>query len=133
MEKGLEASWQSPPTQEKCQEHQIALAMFCREDRTPMCQRRAESQACSVHAAVPLREAAEEYKVLRFPCRKGGGQGAACSCGQEDQTLPRSCSCGCSWGWGGGAAVMVGFSKFTTGASRGVCTTKGLGDVIIAW
>ncbi|KAK4805730.1 hypothetical protein QYF61_021829 [Mycteria americana] len=50
-----------PP--EKCQEHQEALEMFCTEDRSPVCRRCAESQAHRAHAAVPLEEAADEYKT----------------------------------------------------------------------
>ncbi|KAM7079768.1 E3 ubiquitin-protein ligase TRIM58-like [Ciconia maguari] len=50
-----------PP--EKCQEHQEALEMFCVEDRSPVCRRCAESQAHRAHAAVPLEEAADEYKT----------------------------------------------------------------------
>nr|XP_009490858.1 PREDICTED: E3 ubiquitin-protein ligase TRIM21-like [Pelecanus crispus] len=51
------------PAEEKCQEHQEALEMFCVEDRSPVCRRCAESQAHRAHAAVPLEEAAEEYKL----------------------------------------------------------------------
>nr|AJG01859.1 BG2 [Nipponia nippon] len=48
------------PPKETCHE---ALEMFCMEDRSPFCQRCAESQARQAHAAIPLEEAAEKCKL----------------------------------------------------------------------
>ncbi|KAM9263896.1 E3 ubiquitin-protein ligase TRIM21-like [Morus bassanus] len=56
-------SWPAKPPEEKCREHQEALEVFCTEDRSPVCRRGAELQAHHTHAAVPLEEAAEEYKA----------------------------------------------------------------------
>ncbi|XP_064330074.1 E3 ubiquitin-protein ligase TRIM21-like [Phalacrocorax carbo] len=51
------------PPEEKCQEHQEALEMFCMEDQSPVCRRCTELQAHHAHTAIPLEEAAEEYKT----------------------------------------------------------------------
>ncbi|NWS77903.1 TRI27 protein, partial [Crotophaga sulcirostris] len=46
----------------RCQEHQEALKLFCKEDQTPICVVCDRSHAHRSHAVVPVEEAAQEYK-----------------------------------------------------------------------
>uniref|UniRef100_A0A8C0H1F7 Uncharacterized protein n=1 Tax=Chelonoidis abingdonii TaxID=106734 RepID=A0A8C0H1F7_CHEAB len=51
-----------------CGEHQETLKLFCEEDQTPICVICRESRAHRAHTVVPIREAAQEYKVGNCFC-----------------------------------------------------------------
>ncbi|XP_067417470.1 zinc finger protein RFP-like isoform X2 [Emydura macquarii macquarii] len=45
-----------------CERHQEALKLFCQEDQTPICVICRESRAHRAHTALPIEEAAQEYR-----------------------------------------------------------------------
>nr|XP_006124861.2 E3 ubiquitin-protein ligase TRIM39-like [Pelodiscus sinensis] len=51
-----------PEGQPGCERHQEALKLFCQEDQAPICVICRESREHRAHTAVPIEEAAQEYK-----------------------------------------------------------------------
>ncbi|XP_067388070.1 E3 ubiquitin-protein ligase TRIM21-like [Emydura macquarii macquarii] len=51
-----------PEVEWACGEHQEVLDLFCEEDQTPVCGSCRDSMAHRTHTAVPIEEAAQEYK-----------------------------------------------------------------------
>uniref|UniRef100_K7F224 RING-type E3 ubiquitin transferase n=1 Tax=Pelodiscus sinensis TaxID=13735 RepID=K7F224_PELSI len=52
----------APEGQPGCERHQEALKLFCQEDQAPICVICRESREHRAHSAVPIEEAAQEYK-----------------------------------------------------------------------
>ncbi|XP_075769293.1 zinc finger protein RFP-like [Pelodiscus sinensis] len=52
----------APKGQPGCERHQEALKLFCQEDQAPICVICRESREHRAHTAVPIEEAAQEYK-----------------------------------------------------------------------
>ncbi|KYO34893.1 zinc finger protein RFP-like [Alligator mississippiensis] len=78
-----------------CERHQEALKLFCQEDEAPICVVCRESRAHRAHTAVPMEEAAQDYKeqiqirLEHLREQREELQGLKCTWEQESERLLR--------------------------------------------
>uniref|UniRef100_A0A8C3HXC4 Uncharacterized protein n=1 Tax=Chrysemys picta bellii TaxID=8478 RepID=A0A8C3HXC4_CHRPI len=59
-------STNEPEVRRVCKKHSEVLKVFCQEDQTPICMVCHLSRDHKAHAVVPIEEAAQEYKVMKY-------------------------------------------------------------------